>query len=182
MKNNFLILLLVSVALVSCNGKNEESKENKENTEPVNEFFSVEIDAFASKTDDFAMYFSEDGTSNFQDINAKWYGINGGKASQVVLYNLSEETLPTHVRLDFGLKNQDSVVVKSVKFDYYGNKFEFKGSDFFKYFIKDEQFVTKIDPAKETLTILAKDGVYKAPYYYPTQLTIDKIKEITTKK
>ncbi|MDR6968749.1 hypothetical protein J2X31_002775 [Flavobacterium arsenatis] len=183
MKNNFLILLLVSIAtLVSCNGKNEESKENKENTEPVNEFFSVEIDAFASKTDDFAMYFSEDGTSNFEDINAKWYGINGGKTSQVVLYNLSEETLPTHVRLDFGLKNQDSVVVKSVKFDYYGNKFQFKGSDFFNYFIKDEQFVTKTDPAKGTLTILAKDGVYKTPYYYPTQLTVDKIKEITTKK
>ncbi len=180
MKNKFLVLVLaVFTTLVSCNDKKEG---NKEESAPVNEFFSVEVEALASKSDDFAMYFSEDGTSNFKDINAKWYGINGGKESQVVLYNLSEEIVPTHIRLDFGLKNQDSVVVKSVKFDYYGNKFQFKGSDFFNYFIKDEQFLTKTDPAKGTLTILAKEGVYKTPYYYPTQLTIDKIKEITTKK
>ena len=127
------------------------------------------------------MYFSEDNTSNFKDINAVWHGIKGG-AEETVPFILTEEKIPTHIRLDFGLKNQDSVVVKNIKVDYFGNTLEIKGSDFFNYFIKDEQFITKTDPAKGTLTILAKEGVYKTPYYYPTQLTIDKIKEITTKK
>lgn len=179
MKNRFLILVFTSLTyLVSCNDKKEE---NKDESKAVNEFFSVEIEALASKSDDFAMYFSEDNTSNFKDVNAVWHGIKGG-ANEKVPFVLSGEKIPTHIRLDFGLKNQDSVVVKNIKVDFFGNSFQVKGSDFFTYFIKDEQFVTKTDAAKGTLTILAKDGVYKTPYYYPTQLTIDKIKEITTKK
>lgn len=180
MKNRFLILALASLTtLVSCNGKKEE---NKEESKPVNEFFSLAIEATAGKTDNFAMYVSEDGTTNFKDINAVWHGVNGGK-DEIIVYKLSEEKIPTHVRLDFGLKqDQDSVVIKNIKVDYYGNTYQFKGSDFFNYFIKDEQFLTKTDAVNGTLTILAKEGVYKTPYYYPTQLTIDKLKEITTKK
>lgn len=176
MKCKFLILAIASLTvLFSCNGKKEDAK-------PVNEFFSVEIEAIAAKSADFAMYFSEDGTTNFKDINAVWHGINGGKDEKIV-YTLSDEKIPTHIRLDFGLKqDQDSVVIKNIKVDYYGNTYQFKGSDFFNYFIKDEQFLTKTDAVNGTLTILAKDGVYKTPYYYPTQLTIDKLKEITTKK
>ena len=180
MKNKFLVLLVAAMTtLVSCGDKKDEKKE--EVVKNVNEFFSVEVEALASKTDDFAMYFSEDNTSNFKDVNAIWHGIKGG-ADEKISFVLSGEKVPTHSRLDFGLKNQDSVVVKNIKVDFFGNNFQVKGSDFFTYFIKDEQFVTKTDPAKGTLTIFAKEGVYKTPYYYPTQLTIDKIKEITTKK
>jgi hypothetical protein len=180
MKNKFLVLLVAAMTtLVSCGDKKDEKKE--EVVKNVNEFFSVEVEALASKTDDFAMYFSEDGTSKFEDINAVWHGIKGGK-EEMIAFKLSEEKVPTHIRLDFGLKNQDSVVIKNIKVDYFGNKIEIKGSDFFNYFIKDEQFVTKTDDAKGTMTILSKEGVYKTPYYYPTQLTIDKIKEITTNK
>lgn len=179
MKNKFLVLVLaVFTTLVSCNDKKEG---NKEESAPVNEFFSVEVEALASKSDDFAMYFSEDNTVNFKPENAIWHGIKGG-TDEKLPFVLSGEKIPTHIRLDFGLKNQDSVVVKNIKVDFFGNSFQVKGSDFFNYFIKDEQFVTKTDAAKGTLTILAKEGVYKTPYYYPTQLTIDKIKEITTKK
>lgn len=179
MKNKIFILVFLSLtALISCNSKKGE---NKEDSNQVNEFFSVEVEALASKTDDFALYFSEDNTSNFKDINAVWHGIKGGTYEKIP-FVLSEEKVPTHIRLDFGLKNQDSVVVKNIKIDFFGNNFQVKGSDFFTYFIKDEQFVTKTDAAKGTLTILSKDGVYKTPYYYPTQLTIDKIKEITTNK
>jgi hypothetical protein len=76
--------------------------------------------------------------------------------------------------------DQDSVVVKNIKVGYYGNDYQFKGSDFFQYFIEDKQFNTKIDAAKGTITFLKKDGAYKTPYYYPTQATIDNIKKITT--
>jgi hypothetical protein len=179
MKNKFLVILLaLTTIFVSCGGKKEE---NSENAKPVNKFFSVEVLALASKTDDFAMYFSEDGTSNFKDVNAVWHGIKGG-SEETVPFILSEEKIPTHIRLDFGLKNQDSVVVKNIKVNYFGNTVDIKGSDFFNYFIKDEQFVTKVNPANGTFTILPKEGVYKTPYFYPTQLTIDKLKEITTKK
>lgn len=180
MDKKYLILLVAVVSvLTSCNDKKETANEEDVN---VKKFFNVEVEAIASKSDDFAMYFSEDGTSKFEDINAKWAGIKGGSQSQKVVFELTEDRVPTHFRLDFGLKNQDSVVVKNIKVSYYKGTYEVKGSDFFNYFIKDDQFVTKVDPAKGTLTILPKDGVYKTPYYYPTQLTIDKVKEITTSK
>lgn len=173
MKNKFLLSLVLVTTLVSCNGKKEEK-------EPVNEFFSVEVEALASKTDDFTLYFTEDNTTDFKGANAIWRGINGGKVEKIP-FVLSVDKIPTNIRLDFGLKSdQDSVVIKNVKVDYYGNDYQFKGSDFFKYFIEDKQFSTKIDQAKGTLTILKKDGIYKAPYYYPTQATIDSIKKITT--
>lgn len=179
MKVKVLSLLAVfTLFLSSCKDK-EATKEGNGG----NPFFSVDMQVTTKKTDNFCMYFSEDGTTNFKDNNAIWKGVNGGKEKEIVSFALTDEKIPTHIRLDFGLKqDQDSVVVKNIKVDYYGNTYEFKGSDFFNYFIKDEQFLTKIDSTKGTLTILAKEGVYKTPYYYPTQLTIDKIREITTKK
>ena len=57
MKNKFLVLLVAAMTtLVSCGDKKDEKKE--EVVKNVNEFFRVEDEALASKTDDFAMYFS----------------------------------------------------------------------------------------------------------------------------
>ena len=175
----FILVAIACISITSC------KKEGDKNTpkEDFKENFIVEANVSCLKSDDFAMYYTEDGTSNFKDLNAVWHGIKGGSKMQNIAFELAPEKIPTHFRLDFGLKSdQDSVVVKGIKASFYGNKFEFTGSDFFKYFVQDEQFITKVDAAKGTLTIIAKDGVYKTPYYYPTQLTIDKIKEITTKK
>lgn len=181
MRNKFLIILFAAASvLVSCKKEKEETVVENKN---VKKYFNVEIEAAASKSDNFAMYFSEDGTVDFKGGNAVWCGIKGGNAFETLTFALSEEKLPTHMRLDFGLKtDQDSVVVKNVKVDYYGNEYQFKGSDFFQYFIEDKQFSTKIDAAKGTVTFLKKDGTYKTPYYYPTQATIDNIKKITTIK
>ena len=178
MKKNILAILII-ISIISCkkDGDNNAPEKN------IKENFIVEVNASCAKSDDFAMYYSEDGTSNFKDINAVWKGIKGGSKTQKIDFELDPEKLPTHFRLDFGLKkDQDSVVINNITASYYGNKFEFKGNDFFKYFIKNDEFITKTDDVKGTLTILSNNGLYKTPYYYPTQLTIDKLKEITTKK
>lgn len=181
MKNKFLIVLCAVIAtFTSCKNEKEVTKEENKN---VKNFFNVEVEAMASKADNFAMYYSEDGTVNFKDVNAVWCGIKGGPEFEKVAFALSGEKMPTHIRLDFGLKtDQDSVVVRNIKVDYFGNDYQFKGSDFFKYFIEDKQFSTKTDPAKGTVTFYKKDGTYKTPYYYPTQATIDSIVKITTSK
>lgn len=177
--------IILSALFISC--KNDKKEEQKgETTEPkveVLENFNVIIEASASKDDNFAMYFSEDGTGNFSDKNAVWRDVKGGGENQKILFDLTEEKIPTNIRLDFGLnKEQDSVVIKSVKVSYYANSFEFKGSDFFTYFNKDEQFKYNINPTNGTLTLYKKDGEYKTPFFYPTLLTNDKVKEITTQK
>lgn len=182
MKTKTLItLLFISTILFSC--KKDGDAVNNDEKKDVNPKFTVEVDASSKKSDNFALYYSEDGTTDFKDMNTVWCGINGGGKLQKVKFELSEEKVPTHIRLDLGLKkDQDSVVIKNVKVSYYGNSYEFIGSDFFKYFIQNDEFNTKVDVANGTLTVLQKDGIYKSPYYYPTQATIDNIKKITTAK
>lgn len=182
---NIFKALLLSVLFISCKNENKE-EQVIDSTKPkveILENFNVIIDASASKNDNFSMYFSEDGTGNFSEQNAVWRDVKGGGENQKILFDLTEEKIPTNIRLDFGLnKEQDSVVINSIKVNYYANSFEFKGSDFFLYFNKDEQFKYNINPSKGTLTLYKQDVEYKTPFFYPTQLTNDKVKEITTKK
>lgn len=183
MKSKTLISLVIfSFLFVSCKKQGDESSENTVEKN-IKQNFYVEVDASCVKSDDFTLYYTEDGTTLFNSENAVWKGIKGGKKMEKVTFELPEEKIPTDIRLDFGLKEaQDSVVVKNVKVNCYGNSFEIVGSDFFKYFVENKQFNAKIDAANGTLIILQKDGKYTTPYYYPTQLTIDNIKKITTSK
>jgi hypothetical protein len=176
----FVTALIAAVALTSCKKEEEKKPGAVEAPKTENNFFSVAIEASAKKTDDFTLYYTEDGTTNFVDKNAVWHGIHGGKPETLV-FKLSEEIIPTDIRLDFGMKpDQDSVIVKNIKVNYYNNTFDIKGSDFFNFFQKNDQFATSVDMANGTLTILKKDGTYKTPYFYPTPLLVENIKKITT--
>ena len=177
------VLALTFLSLNSCKKSEENQPESAEPKKEIKQNFNVQIVASASKKDDFALYFTEDNTIDFKGENAVWCGIKEGNTEEIVNFELTEDRIPTNIRLDFGLnKAQDSVVIKSVKVNYYANSFEFKGSDFFNYFAKDEQFKYTVNPKNGTLTLYKKEAEYKTPYFYPTQLTNDKVKEITTQK
>lgn len=144
--------------------------------------FSVEVDSYLSKKDAFALYFTEDNTIAFTSEKAVWVEVKKDHCRSNLYFELPEKIIPTNIRLDFGINNkQDSVVVKKIKFNYKQNNFEIKGSEFFSYFNQDSQFKTKIDSINKTLTIYKNGDVYKTPYFYPTQLGNDKVKEITIK-
>lgn len=178
-----LSLLVVSfLSLESCKKDKDSKSEDVETIEEVKQNFSVKISASAAKKDDFAVYFTEDNTVDFKGENALWGGIQGGNLEEVLDFELAEDKYPTNIRLDFGLnKEQDSVVVKSVELKYASNSFIIRGSDFFTYFIKDDQFKFNINQNSGTLTLYKKGNEYKTPYFYPTQATNDVIKKITSK-
>ena len=128
------------------------------------------------------MYYTEDGTINFNLEHVSWSGIKGGTDSQKVIFNLSEEIIPTNIRLDFGLKKgseQGDVTLQNVKVINYGKSFEFKGSDFLKYFIENKEVKTEINAANGTIKFLKNPSVTTTPFFYPTQLLIDEITKIT---
>ncbi len=180
MKFKFVIALAVATVFTAC--KKEDTKATGETPKTENGFFSVDVETSASKTDDFALYYTEDNTINFKDVNAIWMGVKGGK-SQTIQFRLSNEIIPTDIRLDFGMKkDQDSVIVKNIKVSYYGNSFQFNGADFFKYFEKSDQFAATVDSAKGTLLIVKKGAEYKTPFFYPTTMMIENIKKITSEK
>jgi hypothetical protein len=169
--------------LVACkNKKNDKSTTSTEENKPaIKENFNVELDVKTSKKDDLSLYYTEDNTIAFTGDMVLWHGVAGGNTREKIVFDLSEEKIPTDIRLDFGMnKEQDSVEVYNVKVSYYGNELAIKGSDFFNYFIESKDFKTAIDVKNGSLKIYKNGPEYKTPFFYPRQELIDAIKKLTT--
>ena len=83
----FLSAMLISLAVISC--KNEE-KQPSEQLSPgalasAKPNFSVEIDASAEKKDDFALYYTQDNTIEFNGEQVGWQPIEGGNVQQKIV-------------------------------------------------------------------------------------------------
>ena len=179
---NVLLAVLFLFALISCKDEKKET-EATVSTPAAKQNFNVEIDAITNVKDDFAVYYTEDGTNDFTGTMASWKGILGSGKSEKVTFDLPADVIPTHIRLDFGLnKEQGDIVIENIKMDFYGESFSFKGSEFFTYFIASDQFKTEVDQAKGTLTILRGEDGFKTPYFYPTQNLIDAVAKITAQE
>ncbi|MGL2965400.1 hypothetical protein [Flavobacterium sp. XGLA_31] len=179
----FFSIILLSILGTSCKGKQEETTTPtaEKPAKAIKENFSVEMDLAASKKDDFALYYTEDSTINFTSEMTVWHGVTGDNKRETIVFNLSEELLPTDIRLDFGMnKEQESVTVYNLKISYYGNDYLIKGSDFFKYFIDNKSFKTEINATDGTLKILKVGSEYKTPFFYPRQEIVDVIKKLTS--
>lgn len=184
MKTRLLIIasfLLVLTTACKNNDKPETDGAQEQPEAQVKQNFSVELDVEAAKKDDFALYYTEDNTLNFNPEMALWHGVKGNNTREKIVFDLSEEKIPTDIRLDFGMnKEQESVTLYGVKIIYYGNEIVFRGSEFFNYFIVSKQFKTEIDAANGALKIMKNGTTYETPFYYPRQELIDALKKITT--
>lgn len=172
-----LFTALILVFLVSCKKETEEKKADVQQ-EQKNEFFHVALDVVTPVEDDFAVYYTEDNTINFTSEKAIWGTVKGQTSPQQISFNLPEEALPTDIRVDFGhRKTGGDVTLQKFTMDYYGNKFEFKGSDFFTYFINNNSGITQVDSAGGTITFKRKGDTI--PFYYPQPTLLREISKIT---
>ena len=176
--NLFILVTVLSISFSSC--KKEEKQVEEAPVVEQNNQFTVMVVAEAAAKDDFAVYYTEDGTVNFTDEKAVWAGIPGGSQAETLTFKLPEELVPTQIRLDFGLnKEQGNVKVSKVALEFYGKSFQFKGSDFFTYFQPNEYVTTEVDSAGGTMTILKGKGQFQTPFFYPQQTLVDEIAKIT---
>ncbi|HEX8563956.1 MAG TPA: hypothetical protein VF676_13345 [Flavobacterium sp.] len=176
----YAILAFIAFGAQSCKNDGKETKADAATEPAVQKFFSVEMDVAAEKDDNFAVYYTEDNTINFNGDNAVWSGVKGGNTQQNVVFNLSEDVIPTHIRLDFGInKEQGDVLLRNLKVSYYGKSFEAKGSEFFKYFIPNDSVKTEIDQAGGTIKFLKNPKKHFTPFYYPQQAVLDEIGKLT---
>lgn len=185
MKSKLIVAaLLIGAAVMSCK-KDETKKEEAPVAAPVEAvqpYFSVEINVTSEKPEDLAVYFTEDGSINFNAEHAVWRPIKGDNVEEKALFNFSEEIVPTTIRLDFGLKkgaDQGNVTVSSIKFMNHGKSFEIKGADFFKFFAQNESIKTEVDQAKGTITFLKDPKSTITPFFYPQPTLVDEIAKIT---
>lgn len=173
MKTKFsaIILLLSTLFLGSC--KDEKSIDSLEvvTPEPV-EAFIVTLDVTIKKDDDLSLYYTTDGSIDFSKIAPIWQGVKGSNDSQKVVFTLPEDVKPTLLRLDFGMnKEQEDVVLKSVKMEYIGKSKTIASPEFVSYFRADDNKCS-FDPVTGVIKALVKDGVRQFPSLYPHESTL----------
>lgn len=178
MKILFKTLFFLSLVIFnSC--KDNEKKEEVKKEIVVNDFFSVELDVINTQEDNYALYYTEDNSINFTSDQAIWSGVKGVSEPQKVIFNLSEEIVPTDIRLDFGLiKTQKEVILRNVKMDYYGKSFQFKGSDFLNFYRPNDSIKTEIDQEKGTIKFLQSPKRFNPIFFYPNERLLEEISKI----
>jgi hypothetical protein len=169
----FLGLVLFFTVLVAC--KDEKSVDSLELVRPevVDDFFRVKMEVLVKNDDDFSLFYTEDGSTNF-NLEPIWIGVKGSSSLQEIAYQLPKDVYPTQLRLDFGLKQKlDEVLLKKVVFIYKGSKLEISGLELGKYFRADENKCT-FDPTTGIIKPIEKDGTPQFPSLYPLEVEMEK--------
>lgn len=169
---SLLIVLSLFTILISC--KNDKSVDSIEvvQQEEIEKGFKVSIDVIAKVDDDFALYYTEDGSVNFFEGATVWQNIKGNENSQRITFSLPEDIYPTQLRLDFGMKQeQPDVILNKLTLSYEGKIFEANGIEIFKFFRADENQCS-VDSSTGVIKAKIKDGKRLTPSLYPHQLEL----------
>lgn len=168
MKTKFILSVVIAFVLFSCK---QEAKptESKDKNEEVSKVFKVTLDVKVNKDDTFHLFYTEDGSINFAEESSVWVELKGNPESQQVVFSLPENTIPTQMRIDFGInKNQDDMIIRNFKMDFAGKTFEAPGAQFFKYF-RPNDLVVAIDAATGAIKPIKKEGQGYGPSFYPQE-------------
>ena len=178
MKMKLIFVFLLSVTLFSC--KNEE-KTNDAADGPVAEqevdqnLLKVSFDLIVKKDDNMHLYYSEDGSINFNEKQSVWIPVKGSEQTQEVIFKLPENVLPTALRVDFGYgknETQSDVELKSFRLKYYDKIFEVKDTMIFNYFYPNLE--NTVVPFKTAILQRKAKDQPGGPILYPhTPLTVE---------
>ncbi|OYU85523.1 MAG: hypothetical protein CFE24_01060 [Flavobacterium sp. BFFFF2] len=171
MKSILFSVFIIAMLFVGC--KNEKSVDdlNVVKSEAVDNSFKVTVNVIAKKDDDFSLFYSEDGTTNFS-AKPIWQKVKGNDVEQSLVYTLPEEVYPTELRLDFGLnKVQEDIVLKGLVLEYKGKTKLIAGPELGKYFRADQNKCT-FDPATGVIKALVTNGERQGPSLYPHETVL----------
>lgn len=162
-----IIYLFISIIiLTSC--KNKDEKVESETAQPQEKYgFKVTLNVISKTTDDFCLLYTEDGTINFGE-SVVWIPVSGKQEEQKVDFYLPQDVYPTQIRFDLGLKQTeaDTIYLKSVHFDYNGEKLDIVGQQLGQFFRADENHC-KFDPITGAVVPIVKNGKVEHPSIYP---------------
>lgn len=179
MKYRVFTVLALAVVLFSCK-KEEGAKPDETVQKEVVQQMTVEMDVVQKTADNYAVYYTEDNTTNFRVEQTVWNEVKPSPETQTLVFSFPKEIFPTHLRFDIGNKiEREDVVLKKFKVKFADKEFEAKGSDFFKYFWGNDSIPTAIDQANGTITFLKKPNSKFIPYYNPNEAFVGEIKKLT---
>lgn len=181
MKLKLAILFTTILFISSCKDNNSNNNSNtNEKVDKENNIFKISFDLIVKKNDNMHLYYTQDGTIDFDEKNSVWMPVNGSEKTQTILFKLPEDVLPTAIRVDFGYgKNpeQSDVELKTFKMSYFGKTVEANGVSILDYFYPNKEN-TEVIPGTSTLKRIKKDQE-SGPILYPQIPLSEKIKELT---
>jgi hypothetical protein len=184
MKSKIATIFLITLSLFSCKDKIDEQVkqgDNKTTNENEDDFFRVGFNVIIQKDDNMHLYYTIDGSVNFNEENSIWLPVKGSDKPQEVVFVLPEGIIPSLVRIDFGYgknEEQSDVDLKSFNLSYMGKKEVISGDEIFKYFTPFEGY-TDIEPGTTILKRHKKDQA-SGPILYPQTALSEKINVLTS--
>lgn len=183
MKIRLIIASLAILSLLSC--KDEKKEDTTNPTEQIKESnsFEVFLEFKVKKDENIHLYYTEDGSINFNEEKSMWQAVKGSDNFQQIGFTLPENALPTAIRLDLGYgKNpeQSDIELKKFKISYYGKTIEAQDSAIFDYFYLPGESTKRIEGTNKVAR-LTKDQIV-GPILYPNENLLAKIKELTRGK
>lgn len=170
MKSKILIVaVLFSALFISCKeSKNIDSLDVVE-TKVEDNTFKVTLNVIVKKDDDFSFYFTQDNSIDFTKIPPVWIGVKGKEIEQSIVCTLPKDVVPTQLRIDFGIKqNQEDIILRSVLLEYNGKTKLISGPELINYFRADETKCT-FDNKTGVIKALIKDNKRMYPSLYPQE-------------
>lgn len=183
MKIKSFIAIFALLAFTSCK-KDAEKKEGTTETAITNQevdknLLKVSFDLIVKKDDNMHLYYTEDGTINFDEKKSIWMPVKGSENVQEVSFKLPENVLPTHLRVDFGYgKNeaQSDVELKAFRLKYLDKMFEAKDTMIFNYFYPNKE--NTVVPSKTAVLQRKSKDQPNGPILYPHAPLTEELKKI----
>lgn len=182
MRIKFLFIVITLVTLISC--KNESNKDDSKNDSISNvnidkDLLKISFDLIVKENDNMHLYYTQDGTINFDEKNSIWSEVKGNENIQTVTFKLPKDVLPTHLRVDLGYgknEKQSDVNLKNFKIEYLDKKFEAKDTMIFNYFYENKDNTVRVP---KTAILKRKDKTQDSgPMLYPHTTLTDELNKI----
>lgn len=180
MKTKALIVFLFVLAFTSCKKEMETKQESSQESvvapqDADKELFKVSFDLVVKKDDNMHLYYTEDGSINFDEKHSVWFPVKGSENPQEVMFKLPKDVLPTALRVDFGYgKNeaQSDVTLKAFRMKYLDKVFEVKDTMIFNYFYPNKE--NTVVPFKTAILQRKSKDQPIGPILYPHEpLTVE---------
>lgn len=166
MKTKLLFVAFFALLFTGC----KDEKKEQEAPAPKEPQFSVTFEMTVLTDDDFALLYTEDGSTQFGE-NVIWAQVKGNPAPQMITYTVPEGRYPTQLRLDLGLKEPKDVIFHAVSFDYAGKSKKITGEDL-KFYFRADTSKCVYDPVTGAITPVEKDGKKLNGSLYPMEATL----------
>jgi hypothetical protein len=175
---HLLVLILCFFSVVGCKDKTTEGVDPVGQTEVKDSPFKVTLKVIAQKDDSFCLLYTEDGSINFGELGI-WKSVKGSASEQLVQFDFSQDAFPSALRLDLGIKlEQTEVTLKSVIIEKGDKRREITGAELGIFFRADASNCT-FDVATGVVKPIVKDGVRKNPCLYPSEkILAEEIKKL----